>query len=234
MKRLWLIQATGNALLFWLVFGWLGLRDAKTSQLIQTFVYGVLLLFPWLWLQDATLAYCADRSTGLWGAFRRALGTLGSFATVAIVFGLAFWALGRLEGPLAEAGQRTASWLTFHFRKPVKPQTWISIYLAILWFVRWVVLPVLVLPVASGVAQHGFRGIRVGASRVFWLQYLLASIVAFWLPPILMHWVPRLSGTTAQVVSFLLRFGLAYALIISAWLAVAFFSAQRANRQPLR
>jgi hypothetical protein len=227
MKRLWLIQAIGNALLFWAAFAWLGLRDAKTSQLVETVIFGLLILIPWLWLQDGTLSYCADRSKGLWPTFRRSLATLALFSAVVIVFAAVFWALGKLEGPLTDAGQRTASWLTFHFRKPVKPQTWIRAYLAVLWGVRWIVLPVLMLPLASGVAHAGVRGFRIGARRVFWLQYLIALLIGFWVPTLLTHWVPGLTGTVPQILSFALRFGVAYVLIISSWLALAFFSAQR-------
>src|SRR5579864_7986252 len=110
MKRLWLIQAVGNALLFWCAFAWLGLRDSRTSQLIETAVFGMLILLPWLWLQDGTLVYCGDRSQGLWPAFRRSAKTLAIFSAVVIVFVLLVWALGKLEGPIATAGQRTASW----------------------------------------------------------------------------------------------------------------------------
>jgi hypothetical protein len=39
--------------------------------------------------------------------------------------------------------------------------------------------------------------------------------------------VPGLTGAVPQIMSFALRFGVAYVLIISSWLALAFFSAQR-------
>ncbi len=173
MRRLWLMQAAGNALLFWCAFTWLGIHDSRSWQLVETAVLGLLIVIPWLWLQDGTLAYCGDRSQGLWGAFRRGAKTLAIFAVVVIAFGLLLWALGKLQAPLTTAGQRTASWLTFHLRKPVKPATWANIYLALLWGVRWIVLPVLVLPIAAGAASNGVGGLRHGARRVFWLQYLI-------------------------------------------------------------
>src|SRR5579859_1826488 len=142
MKRLWLIQAIGNAFLFWCAFTWLGLRDSKTSQLIETAVLGLLIAIPWLWLQDGTFVYCADRSQRLWPAFRRGAKTLAVFSAVVIAFVLIVWALGKLEAPLTTAGQRTASWLTFHLRKPVKPASWARGYVAVLWGVRWILLPV--------------------------------------------------------------------------------------------
>lgn len=227
MKRLWLIQAAGNALLFWCAFAWLGIRDAKSWQLIETAVLGLAILIPWLWLQDGTFAYCADRSQSLGTAFRKSARNLAIFAAVVVVFGLLFWALGKFEGPLTTAGERTASWLTFHLRKPIKPPTWVKIYLGALWGVRWIVLPAVFLPIAAGAAADGAQGMWRGGGRVFWLQYLIALVAGLYLPGLLIHWVPRFSGTVLQVLSFLVRFGLAYVLVITVWLAVAFFAAGR-------
>lgn len=227
MKRLWLLQAAGNALLFWCAFTWLGIRDSRASQLVETVLLGLAIVLPWLWLQDGTFAYCGDRSQGLWGAFRRGARTLAIFAAVVIVFAVVFWSLGLLEDPLRNAGQRTASWLTFHLRKPIKPATWIRTYLAVLWAVRWLILPAVFLPMAAGAALNGAKGLRRRAPRVFWLQYLAALLIGLYVPSVLLGWVPKLTGTAAQVMSFGLRLGLAYALLISAWVAVAFFSASR-------
>jgi hypothetical protein len=229
MKRLWLMQATGNALLFWCVFTWLGIRDSRPAQLMETAILGLLILIPWLWLQDGAFVYCGDRSQGLWGAYRRGAKTLVIFSAIVIAFVLLFWALGRLEGPLATGGQRTASWLTFHLRKPVKPASWARGYVALLWCVRWIVLPVVMLPIAAGAAMDGTRGIWRRAGRVFWVEYVIALVAGFYVPSLLIHWVPRLTGTSAQVASFVLRIGIAYVLMITAWLAVAFFSASRST-----
>jgi hypothetical protein len=224
MKRLWLIQAAGNALLFWCAFTWLGIRDSRSAQLLETAVFGLLILASWLWLQDGTFVYCGDRSQGLWPAFRKSLTTLAIFSGVILVFVLLCWALGKLEAPLTTAGQRTASWLTFHLRRPVKPASWVRIYTAMLWGVRWIVLPALVLPIAAGAARNGVKGMWRRGSKIFWLEYLIALGLGFYIPGVLMGWVPKLTGTTLQLLSFVLRFGFAYALIITTWLALSFFS----------
>jgi hypothetical protein len=229
MKRLWLIQAAGNALLFWSAFTWLGIRDSRSSQLVETAVFGLLILISWLWLQDGTFVYCGDRSQGLWAAFRKSFKTLAIFSAVVLTFVLLCWALGQLDEPMTKAGQRTASWLTFHLRRPVKPATWMRAYLAVLWGVRWIVLPALILPIAAGAARKGLRGMWQRGRKVFWLEYLIALGLGFYIPSMLMGWVPKLTETTAQVMSFVLRFGVAYVLIISAWLAIAFFSAAERN-----
>jgi hypothetical protein len=224
MKRLWLIQAVGNALLFWCAFSWLGIRDSKSWQLIETAILGLAILIPWLWLQDGTLAYCGDRSQGLWPAFRRGARSLVIFALVVLAFCLLFGAMGKLEPALTTAGERTSSWLTFHLRKPIKPATWVKIYLALLWGARWIVLPAIFLPIAAGAAMNGTRGMRRGGGRIFWLQYLFALVVGLYIPGLLIHWVPKLTGTAPEVLSFVLRFGLAYIILITMWLAVSFFA----------
>ncbi len=227
MKRLWLIQAAGNALLFWCAFSWLGIRDSRGWQLAETAVFGLAVLALWLWLQDGTFVYCADRSQALWGAFRKALKTLAVFSAVAIVFTLLVWALGKLDNPLTAAGQRTASWLTFHLRRPVKPASWVRGYLALLWGVRWIVLPALMLPVAAGAARNGIHGMWGKGSRIFCLEYLIALAIGVYLPGVLISWVPHFVGTAPQVLSFMLRFGFAYVLIVTSWLAVVFFTSDR-------
>jgi hypothetical protein len=224
MKRLWLIQAVGNALLFWCAFTWLGIRDSKGWQLTETAVFGVMIAALWLWLQNGTFVYCGDRAVGLWKAFRASLKTLAVFAVVVVAFVLIVWAVGRLEDPLMRAGQRTASWLTFHLRRPVKPATWVHSYLAVLWGLRWIVLPALSLPIAAAAARKGWHGMWCKGRRVFWLEYLIALALGCYLPTVLMGWVPKLTGTATQVLSFVLRFGIAYGLIITAWLATAFFA----------
>lgn len=225
MKRLWLIQAAGNAFLFWCAFAWLGIRDSRTSQLMETVVFGLLILVPWLWMQDATFAYCGDRSQSLWEAFRKGARTLAVFSAVVIAFVVIVWALGKLQGPVATAGQRTASWLTFHLRKPIKPDSWARGYLAVLWGVRWIVVPVLILPIAAGAALQGARGMWRRSRRILGVQYIVALVIGFWVPGLLIHWVPNLTETAAQVVSFVMRIAVAYLLMITMWLAVAFFSA---------
>lgn len=226
MKRLWLIQAVGNALLFWCAFTWLGIRDARSGQLVATAVFGLLIATSWLWLQNGMFVYCGDRSQGIWPAYRKGLRTLALFSVLAISFVVLYWAIGKLEGPLTTAGQRTASWLTFYLRRPVKPATCVRVYLAVLWGFRWIVVPAVMLPVAAGAARSGLKGLWRGGSKVFWLEYLVALVLGFYIPSLLMGRIPKLSGTAAQILSFVVRFGVAYVLMVTAWLAVAFFSAR--------
>lgn len=221
MKRLWLMQLTGNALAFWFGFMWLGIGDSRATQLARTVIYGLLIIVPWLWLQNATFAYFGDRKAGVAAAFRKGLRTLARFAGIVIAFVLIVWALGLLAGPLSRAGQATASWLTFHLRKPVKPVWFVRGYLAVLWGLRWIVVPVLFLPLLAGY--------RKLPDRVFWIEYLIALALGFWAPSMLVSWVPHLTGSAAQVMSFLLRFGLAYLLMITSWIAIGFFTARPAK-----
>ena len=52
-----------------------------------------------------------------------------------------------------------------------------------------------------------------GAQSVSGCNTTLALVIGFYIPSVLMHWVPRLTGTATQVLSFGLRFGTAYILI---------------------
>jgi hypothetical protein len=54
-------------------------------------------------------------------------------------------------------------------------------------------------------------------------------VLGFYLPVVLVGWVPKLTGTAPQVLSFVLRMGVAYGLVITAWLATAFFACSSMN-----
>ncbi len=55
--------------------------------------------------------------------------------------------------------------------------------------------------------------------------------MGFYVPSLLIHWVPKFTETPAQVLSFAARFGIAYVLLITAWLSVAFFAKPAAGQK---
>lgn|GEM_PF-3957298 len=59
-----------------------------------------------------------------------------------------------------------------------------------------------------------FRGRAFDAK---WAGVFLASCVAAWL---LTHWIPGVTGTGPQLLSFFLRFGLAWALLNFVWVRI--------------
>jgi hypothetical protein len=84
---------------------------------------------------------------------------------------------------------------------------------------RWIVLPALFVPLFAGAAVHGRRLHRGFTLRALAGPALVA--VGVWVPLRLLAWVPRVSGFTMEMTSFVLRAGVAYLLFVSAWLLLA-------------
>ena len=81
----------------------------------------------------------------------------------------------------------------------------------------WIAAAVLVLgllPPASGSA---------GALRRwnYWIAAAGLAAAGVLLPWLLVRWVPKLQGFGAQTASMAVRFGLAYAIALAAWLSIA-------------
>jgi hypothetical protein len=139
---------------------------------------------------------------------------------------------GLLNTSLAQPAFKLASFLTLKLHKPIKPASVLRVFGAILWLVRWVVLPVALLPMASGVADRGWRGIGEITWRSSWRYWLAAPallLAALWLPSVLLGWIPRAGSFTMEVVSFSLRALCAYLLFVGGLLACCFVTS---NRRP--
>ena len=93
------------------------------------------------------------------------------------------------------------------------------IFLGAFWIVRWAVLPVGLLPMASGIAARGWRGFGEFSWRGrwrYWLEVPVLLAAGLLLPFVVLGWVPSVSGFTLEVVSFSLRGLVAYLLFVGA------------------
>jgi hypothetical protein len=146
-------------------------------------------------------------------------------AAIAIYSFLAWWA-----GYSVTPASKLASWLTLKFRKPVRPATVLRYFNALLWMVRWVLLPADLLPLFSGVASRGWRGFKEFGwrrySRWYRLEVPLLTLCAVWAPFRLVDWVPRVKGFNMEMLSFGLRVGAAYILFVSAAMVLAFLTSR--------
>jgi len=87
------------------------------------------------------------------------------------------------------------------------------------WIARWIVLPMLLVPLFASAASHGWR-VWYG----FTLRALAVPVLVFlgvWIPLRLLHWVPRVSGFGLEMTSFVLRAAVAYLLFVVAGLRLA-------------
>ena len=198
MKRVFLLHLVGNAILIGLLYLWLGIRDARALQILATVVLGAILVAGALYLHAGTWHWMR---TSDWRVPRQ---TLIRFAAGILIFILIGWLLSLI--PVDRAGQWTASLLTFKTRKPINPGNVTRFFRMALWIIKWFVVPVVIL--------------GEWKRPKFWLIWAGVLLVGWYIPQRLVYWTPDFKSTTAEVVSVILRWGLAYVLATVAWLFV--------------
>lgn len=219
-RKLFLLHLVANAVLLWLGYEWLGVGESTRLRLLWSTLAALAILVLACWFHGATLVlFGSGGEAKINGAFRTAMRHIPALLAAALlvlgVYGLLAWAAGGSGQPAF----RLASWLTLKLRTPVKPATVARIFLGGFWIVRWVVLPVGLLPMASGIAARGWRGFGElnwrGGWR-YWLEVPLLLVAALLLPFVVLGWVPAVSGFTWEVVSFSVRGLMAYLLFVGA------------------
>jgi len=131
--------------------------------------------------------------------------------------------LGKLAASAGPIALRVASWLTWTFRKPVKPATINTISSVLVWICRWTILPVIFLPLASAIATRGRTGWRNVLKRRplrHWLAVPLLALLGLWLPFVILNWKPAPASFTLELASFTARAIVAYLLFLSAVLTM--------------
>jgi hypothetical protein len=221
-RKFFVLHLVADAVLLWLGYLWLGVAESTRTLLLFSTLSALGILALASWFHGATLVFF--RTDGgpeveIKGAFRTALRHLPALLVAAILvlalYGLLAWAAGASGQPAF----RLASWLTLKLRIAVRPTTVARVFLGAFWIVRWVVLPVALLPMASGIAARGWREAGEFAWRGGWRRWLevpLLLVAGLLLPFVLLSWVPEVSGFTLEVVSFSVRMLLAYVLFVGA------------------
>jgi hypothetical protein len=221
-RKLFVLHLVADALLLWLGYLWLGVAESTRALLLFSALSALGILALACWFHGATLVFFRKGDgpeVGIKDAFRTALRHLPVLLVAAILilalYGLLAWAAAATGQPAF----RLASWLTLKLRTAVKPTTVARIFLGGFWIVRWVVLPVALLPLASGIAARGWRGFAEFTRRGGWRRWLevpLLLVAGLLLPFVLLSWVPAVGGFTLEVVSFSLRGLVAYLLFVGA------------------
>ena len=199
MRRALAIQACGYLVLLALVYGWLGIADRSTWQVVLSGLLGLAIVLGAVWLIASALA--AEPLS-----LRRLPRFLIWIAAAAAVIACCVW----LAGYRPRVGFSVASHLTLWFRRPVKPQTMGTLYVGLLWIAG-----------AAGVLALLPRAVKARPTLRYWLSSALLVLAGIWLPGLLIGWVPKFQSFGAQTSSMILRFALAYTIALAAWLAIA-------------
>ena len=216
-------QLAGNVLLAFLFYYWLGIGESRTASLAWSLAVVLILVCMACVLHGGTFVYAAGEPA-LWPAFRRALRNLLPLLAAALVVLALYLLLARWAEYSAQPAFKLASWLTLKLRKPVKPAAILRALSVLTWLVRWIALPVILLPMAAGVANQGWRGFtRIGKAdrRLYWVQAPVLLLCALWLPFKLFGWVPQTTSFAVEILSFAARLLAAYLLFVVSWLLLA-------------
>src|SRR4051812_13496134 len=122
------VHLGANALLLWLGYYWLGIRESRPSSLLWRAVGALVLGALSALLHGATFAYFEGKTVGLRGAFRTAARHLPAVLAGLLVIALLYWLLSLWAGYSTQPAFNISSWMTLKFRKPVKPNSVFRIF----------------------------------------------------------------------------------------------------------
>ena len=217
-RKLLALHLAADGLLLYLGYLWLGVGESSGLRLAWSALFALLILAAACWLHGATLAFFRGEG-GIAAAFRSTLGRVPALLVAAIVAMAIYGLLAMAAVASMEPGFRLASWLTLTLHSPVKPASVQRIFLAVFWVVRWIVLPVALVPLAAAIASRGWRGFAHVTWRARWRYWLAVPVLlaaGLLLPLVLLGWVPVVSGFTMEMASFLARGLAAYLLFVGA------------------
>ena len=194
--RFWIEQVLGYPVLLYLVWLWLGIPEQSALQLMGSVLLAMVIVLGLAGLLAAAFHV----------RFRRMAGFV--VLLVACV-GIAYWLSGYAEA----SGNWLAAKVSVWRRRPSNPMAWALRYSWLVWGACALTVFV-VLAACAG-------GRRVLTRWPYWLLCLALVVAGAWLPWRLVWWVPTAQTITAQTVSLVLRFGLAYLLWLGSLLAFA-------------
>jgi hypothetical protein len=234
-KRVWLIQFVANPLLFALFVGWLLLPVATEFHLLLNGLVIVVFTAAALVLHGGALNFYSaqhgDENAAARVAFGRAARNIFAVAACAALI-FALWALlDSTESLQLTLPFYVRSLLPEFIRQHLEP-SWFQIALeGIVFAIRWVLIPGLVLPLLVEAANSGFRAFgKPGGAAVitsvkrvsYWLVLLLAAVAGFIAPASLMEWSPEFKNPTLhlEAISLAARLSASYILAVASWLLV--------------
>jgi hypothetical protein len=241
--RLWILQFLGNIVIVLTFALWMNLDVATGFAVFLNFFFGLILFVEILLLHGGTLNYFtqadANPAAGMGSAFKNALKHLPALAIFAAIFGCIIWLTGKLDDyQYSFPGYLRSefpAWLRRHISEPGMD----DFYLGFLGFLRWVVIPGLLLPLGLLCAGMGFRGFigfqvwgRVLRRLSYWIVIIVAALIGVYLNSKILHWTlnPDKSTLGGQEVWFGFRLFIVYLLALLSWLWVCAMLAYTARR----
>jgi hypothetical protein len=224
-----LLQWIGNVAVILLAIAWLQVPDSYVWQFIFSVVAGLLLLFSFLWLHARTfrMLHASTETASLGSRLLVLLITIvvGYLLLLAISAGRDYESLfaGYWNSKFS-AGTRTF----FTYPRLVQWQEYL--YNLLQWLFAAILLPVAFIGASTGL-RGGWKQIRGVYKRLsYWIVAILSGLIGYYLSSALTSWIPD-HGTAGEILSVILRFGLAYTIDILLWCFVLALVAVHAAKQ---
>jgi len=215
------LHLVAGAMLLLLGYKWLEVGESTRWWLALSALDALAILALVCWLHGATLLFFRGTREDISAAFRAALRRIPVLVLAAVGVLVIYGLLAMAVTASAQPAFRLASWMTLTLRVPVKPAIVMRVFLGCFWIVRWIVLPVALVPLASAVAADGWRGFKHVTWRAPWRYWVLVPVLlaaGLMLPLVLLRWVPLVSGFTMEMVSFSMRALVAYlSFVVAIW-----------------
>lgn len=232
---LWLLQFLGNVAIFLVFVFWLHIDVATRWQVFLNGLVGLIVIVAALLLHGGTLNYYSDLSqnkdkgAALFPAFKNALKHLPAFAIwVAILYFLLHF-VARLDDYQYEFPGYLRSEFPAWLRRIFSENALDNIYTGFVACLRWIVVPGLLLPLASLCARSGFSGFlkfslwrRPVQNLAYWIVLVVAALIGVYCTGRLMGWTlnPDRAAVTKEGIWLGFRLFIAYLLALLSWLWV--------------
>ncbi|HVP55765.1 MAG TPA: hypothetical protein VMU45_12305 [Candidatus Eisenbacteria bacterium] len=237
IAKLWLLNFVANAVLLAVWYFWLLIPDAHIWQVAGSAVIAVVTVALVLWLRSGTLAWFrvnVFREEGtIWPAYRHSLRHVPALGIWVLVFVLLGWMVWSLRDYVPQF----AVWIRQKLGAGPPPRNILNDLNWLLLVIVGFVMPGLWVPIATTVSTVGFRPEHIVLSRrvwkkpLYWLWFCLLLGFGIYIPYRLVWWIPDLQTLRQQVWSMGARFLLAYAIAVTAFIAVVWMTAVHTDRE---
>jgi hypothetical protein len=215
-----------NAVILAAGYYWLGIPESRSSTLALSAAVALSLIAAVSITYGAAFAFFCLDAKAVAPAWRIAARNLLPLATASIAITAIYVLLALWQDYSSNPAFTLASFLTMTLRKPVKPAAVSRIFDAILFLLRWAIVPVALLPMLAAISIHGWSGFAtIGRNFTRWRYYVVTPallLIALVAPLEILNWKPHARTFGFEMISFFLRASAAYLLFAAAWLALAF------------
>lgn len=206
-------QFAGYPLLVALVWMWLGIGERSALDLSLSLLTGILIVALLAWL-------LASAFNGSLTVYRK----LPSAVLFVIAMLAALGAIWWLWAYNAQATDWIAVRVSNARGSAINPRRAAWVYPALLWTFAIAVSAIALPPLLAGSA-------RLWKNWRYWTAWVALVIAGWFLPSLIVSWVPKLTSLPAQTASMVIRFLLAYAIALASFLGFAKLVRQMAVRR---